>query len=199
MKYKLTKTTSIHNYTILYQIIALKDFADIKAGDLGGYIESEANLAQDGNCWVFGNTKVSENARVFGDAKVSGNAEVFGDAELCGNAEVSGNAQVFGNAEVHGNAQVFGDLKIQSGRWSQTPFFCQGSQHSIHFAAPDLLAIGCEVHTLKHWFINYEQIAVKNRYSQAVINEYFFYLLAAENYQQTYLKDQLDGSELPSI
>ncbi|MBB4077294.1 hypothetical protein GGR08_001625, partial [Bartonella fuyuanensis] len=30
---------------------ALKDFDDIKAGDLGGFIEKEVNLSHDGNCW----------------------------------------------------------------------------------------------------------------------------------------------------
>lgn len=45
---------------ILYRIKALKDFKDdelyqdVKAGDLGGYVEKEKNLSQEGNCWVYG-------------------------------------------------------------------------------------------------------------------------------------------------
>ena len=43
----------------LYRIQALKDFARAKAGDIGGYIESESNLSQSGNAWVYGDARVS--------------------------------------------------------------------------------------------------------------------------------------------
>lgn len=46
----------------LYRIEALKDFGDVKAGDLGGYIECEDNLSRDGNAWVGGNARVYDNA-----------------------------------------------------------------------------------------------------------------------------------------
>lgn len=39
---------------ILRRIKALRDFGDVKAGDLGGFIEKESNLSHDGNAWVFG-------------------------------------------------------------------------------------------------------------------------------------------------
>ena len=56
MKYKLTET---RNEDGLYQIRALKDFGNVKVGDLGGWIEKEANLSQQGNAWVSGNALVS--------------------------------------------------------------------------------------------------------------------------------------------
>ena len=73
MKYELTNTRQ----NDLYQIRALIDFGKVKAGDLGGWIESEANLSQDGNAWVFDNAVVFGNARVFGNAVVSGDAWVY--------------------------------------------------------------------------------------------------------------------------
>lgn len=70
-KYKLitddTKTTC--DGITLYRIEALRDFADIKKGDKGGYIESEENLSHNGNAWVY------ENAEVYGDARVYENAK----------------------------------------------------------------------------------------------------------------------------
>ena len=102
----------------LFRIKALVSFGDVEAGDLGGYIEKESNLDQDGNAWVFGDAKVFGNAEVFGnawvfgDAKVYGNAKVYGDAEVCGNAKVFGNAEVYGNAKVFGNAEVFGNAWV---------------------------------------------------------------------------------------
>ena len=64
----------------LYRIEALKDFGDVKAGDLGGYIESEDNLSHYGNAWVYDNASVYGNASVSGNASVGGNACIRGDA-----------------------------------------------------------------------------------------------------------------------
>ena len=105
-KYELTSETKDFMGRTLYRIRALVSFGDVRAGDLGGWVEAEKNLGQDGNAWVYGNAEVYGNARVFGDARVYGNAEVYGDARVYGNAEVYGNARVFGDARVYGNAWV---------------------------------------------------------------------------------------------
>ena len=114
-KFELTTDTKMLLGRKLFRIKALISFGNVRAGDMGGYIEKEGNLSQSGDAWVsgnakvFGNAKVSGNAWVFGNAKVSGNAEVFGNAKVSGNAWVFGNAKVSGNAEVSGDAEVFGD------------------------------------------------------------------------------------------
>ena len=81
-KYELTSETKIVFGHILYRIKALYSFGYVSAGDLGGFLESEKNLSQNGNAWVFGNAEVYGDARVSGDARVYGNAEVSGDAEV---------------------------------------------------------------------------------------------------------------------
>lgn len=116
----MTENTIEQNGRTLYQIRALKDFEDVMAGDLGGYIESERNLSQEGNCWVsdearvYDNAKVSGNARVYNDAKVFGNAQIYDNAKVRGNASVYDNAQVFGEAQVFGKAQVGGKAQVLS-------------------------------------------------------------------------------------
>ena len=100
-KYEITNETHPRNPK-LKRIRALKDFSNIKEGDLGGYIQFEKNLSQKGDCWVSEDAQVSENAKVSEDAKVSGNAEVYGNAWVSGNAEVSENAKVSGCAVVSG-------------------------------------------------------------------------------------------------
>ena len=75
-KYKFTGITKEVYGRTLNQIVCVTAFASIKSGEIGGYIEKEVNLSQDGNAWVSG------NAKVFGDAEVSGDAEVFGNAIL---------------------------------------------------------------------------------------------------------------------
>ena len=125
-KYELIKTDTICAYgRTLFRVRYLCDIENIvAAGDIGGYIEGEYNLSQQGNSVVLGDAEVYGNAKVCGDAKVYGNAKVcgdamvygnakvFGNAEVCGDAMVYGNAKVFGNAEVYGDAEVFGDAKV---------------------------------------------------------------------------------------
>lgn len=111
-KFELTTDTKMFLGRKLFRIKALISFGNVKAGDVGGYIEKEENLSQSGDAWVYGNAKVYGNAEVYGDAKVYGNAKVYGDAEVSGNAKVSGNAEVYGDAEVYGNAWVSGDAWV---------------------------------------------------------------------------------------
>lgn len=117
-KYKLTEESINYYGKTLYRIEALKDFSKIKKGDKGGYVESEKNLSQLGNCWihhdakVYGVAKVYGNAIVCDDAEVYGDADIFDDAEVYGNARVSGEANVFGYAHVFGNAKVYGYANI---------------------------------------------------------------------------------------
>ena len=65
-KYELTSTTTEWAGKTLYKIKALKDFSNVKKGDLGGWVEKESNLSQQNDAWVYG------NAKVYGDARVSG-------------------------------------------------------------------------------------------------------------------------------
>ena len=109
--FKLTENVIVNEFGIkLFQIKCTRNIKYAKIGDLGGWIESEKNLA--GDAWVFGDARVFGNARVSGDAEVSGNAKVFGDARVFGNARVSGDAEVSGNAKVSGDAWVFGDARV---------------------------------------------------------------------------------------
>ena len=102
-KYKFTDEVKIVAGVTLRRIRALTNFGDVEKGDLGGWIETEENLTQDGDAWVYGDAWVTGNAEVSGDARVSGNALVYGDARVSGNARVYGDAWVTGNARVYGN------------------------------------------------------------------------------------------------
>ena len=91
----------------LYRIKALRDFDNVRKGDLGGYIEKEENLSQEGNCWVYNNAKVYGNARVYCNAKIYGNAKIHGNAEVYGNANVYDDAEVYDDANVYDDAEVY--------------------------------------------------------------------------------------------
>ena len=117
-KYKLTDETINLNGVTLYRIEALKYFGEIKKGDKGGFIESENNLAHEGDAWVsdnahvYGNACVFNNAHVYGNAFVSGYAQVYGGAFVYGNAWLYDNTRVCGYARVADNARVYGDANV---------------------------------------------------------------------------------------
>lgn len=121
MKYKLTDEKMEYYGRTLHRIQALKDFGLVEAGDLGGWIQSEANLSQDGSCWVahdakvFGNAWISDNALVSNNAWVSDNAHIYGNAQVSDDTWVYGNAQVFGDARLSDNARVYGNAQIKNG------------------------------------------------------------------------------------
>ena len=116
-KYELTEETKVIDGKTLFRIRALRSFGDIKAGDLGGFIENERNLSHEDNAWVSGNAKVIDNARVSDNALVIDNARVSGEAWVDGNARVSGNARVIDNARVSGYAKVGGKAIVGGEAW----------------------------------------------------------------------------------
>ena len=65
-KYELTDETKNFCGITLHRIRALRDIpsAGVKSGDLGGWIEKEYNLRQNGDAWVCGNARVCGNAKV---------------------------------------------------------------------------------------------------------------------------------------
>ena len=100
-KYKLTGESIIVNDKKLYRIEALKDFKNVKKHDKGGFVESDRNLSQDGDCWIYGDAMVFDNARVYGSAII------WGTAQVCDNAVIFDSAQIYDDAVVHGDASVY--------------------------------------------------------------------------------------------
>ena len=107
-KYELTdirQSVSISGES-LYRIKALKEFENeatgvvIEKGQLGGFVQSEKNLSQDGTCWI------DDNARVFNNAKVTDNAYVGDESMISLNAEVTDNAVVKESAWITQNAKI---------------------------------------------------------------------------------------------
>lgn len=118
-KYRLIPEDCKINYgRKLYRIEALKDFGVVKAGELGGYIESENNLSFDGEAWVCENAEVFDDARICNDALINGNARIYGNAIVSNKAAVGGNALIYGNALicdeacVYDKAYVYGNVLV---------------------------------------------------------------------------------------
>lgn len=132
-KYELTDQGTFYDDRLVIRIRALRDFADVKKGDLGGFIEEEENLAHSGNCWVYdkamvcGKARVRDNATIRDSAVVSREAVVHNDAVVGGTALVTGRARILGNATVQGAARVSGSASVVNHAVVQGDACVQGS------------------------------------------------------------------------
>lgn len=97
-KYKVTdRFCLLDNGVRLYRIRAVKDFRDVHKGDLGGFIESEYNLSQKSDCWIYGGAKVYEGAKVCEHAIIKDSAVIRETALIKGNAQITGNSVISGD------------------------------------------------------------------------------------------------------
>ncbi|VEJ45253.1 hypothetical protein [Bartonella vinsonii] len=123
-KFALTNEIRLFANRTLYRIKALRNFSDVKAGQLGGFIENEKNLSHDGNCWVYGDAlvlnpgHVSEDARVYNNSVIAGS--VYGKACVFGKAIIFDHAHVYGNARIYDHARVINHLHV-----------CENANHGI--------------------------------------------------------------------
>lgn len=107
----------------LYRIRALKNFTTksgdlVTKGDLGGYVQSEANLDQRGASWIFkgaiamDDSRVKNDAQLYHNALIKDKAVIEDRASAHNNVEITGNARVSGRAVITRNAQITGHATI---------------------------------------------------------------------------------------
>lgn len=125
-KYDFTSETRLYEGRTLHRIVALKDFSDVKKGDLGGWVQYKKNLSQHGKCWVYDDSIVCDNAKVYSNAKVFRNSCIEFESSVFGNAKVENSHMVSfsfvsDNAHVCESvitdcAQVFGNASVDLSR-----------------------------------------------------------------------------------
>ena len=133
-KYELTTETKTiedgsGNDITLHRIQALRDFNDVKKGDLGGWVEDESNLSQEGNCWVYDNAAVYLNGKVGGDAIISDNVRILQSSSVSGYAKVCDNAMVSTSSHVSDHATISGIVVIYDSSII-TSHICSGFRHN---------------------------------------------------------------------
>ena len=90
---------------LYYRVKALKDFSDVKKGDLGGYVRNEVTLSQYGKSWVYDDAEIQGDCLIMEDAVVKGNALVS-DSNIMGEAVIKDNAVVQ-------NCTLLGDTLVE--------------------------------------------------------------------------------------
>ena len=111
-KYEITEETKEYNGIILYRIKALKDFGNVKAGELGGFIEKESNLSQSGNCWIYNDAKALNNAMIYENAQIYNETIIRDYAKAFGNVQLFERVNMRHNSIAHGDAKISGDITL---------------------------------------------------------------------------------------
>ena len=107
-KYKLIKS----DIKGLYRVKAVRDFGDVKKGDIGGYVENPNNLSHEGYCWVHDNAIIHDNVKIYDNARIYGNSEIWDYAVIQDNARIYGNSEIWDYAVIDGNSRIYGDSQI---------------------------------------------------------------------------------------
>lgn len=105
-KYEITEITH-PKYPWLHRIRARCQVNEqVGPGALGGYVQTEDNLSQDGTCWIYDQAICCEEAVVEDDGRM------FDGAVARGSALISGDTRMFERAVAEGNSSFFsGELK----------------------------------------------------------------------------------------
>lgn len=106
MKYKYTGKTSMHKGRLLHQIVCVTPFGEVKAGELGGWIQKKSNLSQKGNSWIKRNAKVYDDSKIYDDAVIGGFTEVCEQAEVFEHARTYGQPDISGRVKIHGHSVI---------------------------------------------------------------------------------------------
>jgi hypothetical protein len=115
-KYELTKTKYDHFGIVLYRIRALRSFGDVKAGALGGFVQSESNLSHDGTCWIYHNAFVYLEGIVKDDARALDECWIWNSATLRQGATAKNKSFLYGDIDVFGNALIQDEACCQGGK-----------------------------------------------------------------------------------
>ena len=118
MNYELTDIVRTFDGVTLRQVKAVRDLEQVgvRAGAYGGFVQSAANLAQRGTCWVHGRrASLSASAVVMGRARVRQGGQVTGRAVVRDQAVVEGNATITDDSIVCDRARVGGAARISGG------------------------------------------------------------------------------------
>lgn len=123
-KYEWTGLTREFEGRTLRQIRAVRalELSSVAAGEVGGWIEKEANLSHGGECWVYPEACILEDAVVEGDCRIADRAVVRGRARLSGfilmdhDSQVTDNAVLENVCHLTGHTLIYGSAVISCGQ-----------------------------------------------------------------------------------
>lgn len=134
MKYEITEAAH-PKYPWLHRIRALRDVNEkIPKGSMGGYVQSEKNLSQEGTCWIYDQAVcceeavVEQEAGLYDGTMARGSALVTGDAVMYDRAVADGNCCIR-SGEIKEDVRVSGYAMItKHPETGFSPLICERSK-----------------------------------------------------------------------
>lgn len=111
-KYILLPTNILACGEKLYRIQAVINFSTVRAGTIGGLVQSDENLAHEGDCWITPHAKALHDSRIRDNAWLMDRAMLRNNSELCDEAMLYENAQAFKNATICEDVHIFGNTAV---------------------------------------------------------------------------------------
>ena len=105
-KFELSNITMEYKGRTLYRIKATKDFSDVKKGDLGGWVQYEENLSQQGICWIYDDAKCMDNSRVTEDSIMRDFAEMYDCSKIHDCSQMFDHSEMHYCSEMHDYSQM---------------------------------------------------------------------------------------------
>jgi len=169
-------------------------------GELGGWIESESNLVQDGSwidetSYVFGSSVVSKNSivsrnsvvkdSIIVNSSVYNNSKVW-DSHIKKNSVIKNNSEIMNkslvvnsitdnsiikNNSVVSNLNRVNNSVVNDDSIRTNPLTANPGKHPVTIS-DNKTVIGCEVHEHDYWLENIEEIGKKHGYSYDEIELY---------------------------
>lgn len=137
-KFEITDITH-EKYPFLHRIRALRDIgSEVKAGDLGGFVESESNLSAEAgdDAWIF------DDAIAAGEGYVDKGSVLRDRAVVCDNAYVSHSTEMSGDSRAEDDAYLRGAKLSRCARVSGNGMVLQ----SPNTKASPILSGNCAVY-----------------------------------------------------
>ena len=108
-KYELTDETIIFEGRTLHRIRALRDIPSlyVKEGDLGGFVQSEDNLSQLDDCWIFDDAKAMDRSQVLGNSCMYDNSSVKDNSCMLDSSSLWDNSHMSGDSCMSENSSMY--------------------------------------------------------------------------------------------
>ena len=116
---------------ILHRIKALRDFNDVREGDIGGYVENENNLSHKGSCWIYDEAKAMDNSRMYDNSIICDYSTMYDNSRMYDNSIMHDNSIMFNNSIMCDDSEMHDDSELHgnSAMYNNSIMFDNSSMH----------------------------------------------------------------------
>lgn len=137
------------DHSTLFRIKALIDIAahGIKAGDLGGLIQTENSLSHEGNCWLLHNSFIDAESTVSGNALIKDDSTVYNGSNISGDAIVK-EKSIICSSRIEDDA-VISNSSIENNSIINYEAIIVNSEIDCSFISERSILVGCIAHGIR--------------------------------------------------